>query len=236
MDTSFSAKNTSVVLLAAGHGTRMMPLTADTPKPLLKIGDSSLIEHHIIRLERLGFRHIVINIAYLGTKIKQQLGDGKNYGLTIEYSDESETGALETAGGLKQALSLIKSDPFLVVNADIWTDFDFTTLLKTTNSSQNTDGCLVMVPNPSHNIEGDFAIDLNGTLSTDSALEKMTFSGIALYRQAMYKNLSNGKHALGPLFKKLIGKKRLNGISYEGAWYDIGTPERLIEINKQITS
>lgn len=236
MDTSYTASNTSVVLLAAGHGTRMMPLTADTPKPLLKVGDLSLIEHHIVRLERFGFRHIVINIAYLGTKIKQQLGDGTSYGVNIEYSDERETGALETAGGLKQTLKFIKSDPFLVVNADIWTDFDFTSLLKAPFLGLNTDGCLVMVPNPTHNRQGDFAIGSTGALSTDSTLTNMTFSGIALYRQVIFKKLPNGKHALGPLFRDLISSQRLNGISFEGVWYDVGTPDRLVELNALINA
>ena len=176
MNSAYTAKKTSVVLLAAGHGTRMLPLTTNTPKPLLKAGNLSLIEHHIHKLSHLGFEHFVINIAYLGEKIKQHLGNGERYGIDIDYSDERDTGALETAGGLKQALPLIKSDPFLVVNADIWTNYDFSNLLTPLKKY----GRLVMVNNPEHNLEGDFAIDPAGSLTNNKAITRMTFSGIAL--------------------------------------------------------
>jgi len=236
--TQYLPENITAVLLAAGHGTRMLPLTANTPKPLLKVGNLSLIEHHITRLYKLGFRHIVINIAYLGEQIKQRIGDGDRYGVTIDYSDEQDTGALETAGGLKQAITLINSDPFIVINADIWTDFDFTTLLTpfpaTHQVTQTHLGRLVMVKNPEHNPEGDFALNSSGELSLESNSNhhKMTYSGIALYQKALFEQLPAGKKALGPVFKNLIKKQKLVGMEYQGAWLDIGTPERLAALNK----
>jgi len=154
---SIRAENTTAVLLAAGHGKRMLPLTEQTPKPLLKIGEHALIEHHLFRLADLGFKNIVINIAYLADQISLALGDGSRYGLHIHYSDESASGALETAGGLKNALPLIKSDPFITVNADIWTDFDFTQLLLKSPESAR----LVMTENPPQHPDGDFVLQTN---------------------------------------------------------------------------
>jgi MurNAc alpha-1-phosphate uridylyltransferase len=244
---------TSVILLAAGHGTRMRPLTDKLPKPLLKVGDRSLIEHHIAKLSALGFKQIVINTAYLGEKIQQQLGNGERYGLTIRYSDESNTGALETAGGIKNSLPLIDSDPFLVVNADIYSDFDFSSLFEIKSDSL---GCLVLVPNPHHNTAGDFII--NGQSIKDPSTKDpstkdpstedpsinhqgepegnstMTFSGIALYRKAMFSALPQGKLALGPILKRMIGSDKLVAVPYYGRWVDVGTPERLSELNSSL--
>ena len=231
---------TSVILLAAGHGTRMRPLTDKLPKPLLKVGDRSLIEHHIDKLSALGFKQIVINTAYLGEKIQQQLGNGERYGLTIRYSDESNTGALETAGGIKNSLPLIDSDPFLVVNADIYSDFDFSSLFEIKSDSL---GCIVLVPNPPHNPTGDFII--NGQSIKDQSINHqgepegnstMTFSGIALYRKAMFSALPQGKLALGPILKRMIGSDKLVALPYYGRWVDVGTPERLSELNSSLAS
>jgi len=220
-------ETTSVVILSAGHGTRMLPLTKDTPKPLLKVGEKSLIEHHLTKLNELGFTQVVINIAYLGNKIRSTLGNGEKYGLSIQYSDEAETGALETAGGLKAALPLIKSDPFLVINADIWTDFNFTQIL----SPLETQARLVMVNNPEHNLTGDFALTETGLLN-NSAKNRCTFSGIGLYQKSLFRGLSEGKCALAPIFKALIEQGNIEGIKYKGLWKDIGTPERLNDINR----
>lgn len=224
-----SAENTSVVLLAAGFGKRMAPLTEHTPKPLLKVGQRSLIEHHLHRLAQLGFKHVVINIAHLGQRIIDTLGDGFNYGLSIQYSDEISSGPLETAGGIVNALPLIASDPFLVINADIWIDFDFTELL---NPLQN-DGRLLMVPNPLHNPLGDFALKEDGCLSV-SGQHKLTFSGVALYAKAMFDQLPEGKAALGPIFKSLIAQDRLEGLEFAGRWEDVGTPERLAQLDNEL--
>lgn len=217
----------SVILLAAGHGSRMRPLTNSIPKPLLKVGEHALIEHHLNRLSSLGFKHIVINTAYLGHKIQQHLGRGERYSVDITYSDESQTGALETAGGIKKSLPLLKSDPFLVINADIFTDFNFTSLLEI---DANKLGRLVLVPNPEHNQSGDFGVDSDGQFDMKSGLA-MTFSGIALYRKHMFTNLPEGKLALGPIFKQLIKQERLSALAYHGAWTDVGTPERLAQLN-----
>lgn len=231
--------NTTVVLLAAGHGKRMMPLTENTPKPLLKVAGLSLIEHHIIKLARLGFINIVINVAYLADQIMSALGDGSAYGVNIRYSDESSSGALETAGGLKKALPIIQSDPFITVNADIWTDYDFTHLLDSPPALAK----LVMVNNPEHNPDGDFSLGPTGTLlepnqlannaqnislnNTSDANKTLTFSGIAIYRKAVIENLKEGKCPLAPVFKQLISQGKLDGVKHNGVWEDIGTPERL---------
>jgi MurNAc alpha-1-phosphate uridylyltransferase len=221
-------KITSVLILAAGHGTRMRPLTDNMPKPLLKVGQYSLIEQHIYRLSALGFKQIVINTAYLGHKIQQQLGNGEGYGVEISYSDESATGALETAGGIKKSLPLINSDPFLVINADIYSDFDFSSIIEIAPSKL---GCLVLVPNPTHNIDGDFT--LNSELEADHS-STMTFSGIALYRKQIFNLLPEGKLALGPILKQMIADNTLVALPYHGSWTDVGTPERWAELNASI--
>lgn len=215
---------TTVVLLAAGHGKRMLPLTRQTPKPLLKVVNHSLIEHHLLRLKEMQFENIVINVAYFSEKIMNALGDGSRFGLNIVYSDESSSGALETAGGLKKALALIESDIFITVNADIWTDFEFTDLL----DSYPSHAKLVMIDNPQHNLNGDFALNPQGYLTLTG--RKLTYSGIACYRQAVFNQIPNGKQALAPLFRQLIAKKQLEGLKFDGEWHDIGTPQRLHEL------
>lgn len=224
----YSPTNTSVVLLAAGRGSRMRSLTETTPKPLLKVGPHTLIEHHLYRLQAQGFKQVVINLAYLGEQIRAHLGDGSRYGLRLSYSDESATGALETAGGLKQALPLIESDPFLVINSDIWTDFSFNSLLDPLEKS----GRVVLVDNPEHNPLGDFGFEQNQL--HEKSPTKLTFSGIALYKKSLFSELGNGKHPLGPVLRSLIHNQNLEGIKYIGDWTDVGTPERLSELNKQV--
>jgi len=222
----YQAQQTTVVLLAAGHGKRMRPLTNTVPKPLLKVGDHALIEHHLYRLAEYGFKNIVINLAYLGEQIRDQLLDGRKYGLNIRYSDEAQTGALETAGGLKKALPLIQSDPFLVVNSDIWTDFNFTKLLMPLKGV----GRLVLVDNPPHNPNGDFGIDETNWLNLESA-GKLTFSGVALYKKSIFTSLGSGKCALAPVLHALITRQNLEGVEHKGVWVDVGSPERLTELN-----
>ena len=230
---NYSAPDIDVVLLAAGQGKRMRPLTENTPKPLLKVGQYSLVEHHLFRLAKQGFKNIVINLDYLGHKIQQQLGNGNNYDLNIHYSDESVTGALETAGGLKKALPLINSDPFLVVNADIWTDYPFNRFLM---PLKNSAARLLMVNNPEHNASGDFSFQKDNSLLTKAAstsLKTYTYSGIGLYKKSVFTNLPEGKLALGPVLYQLISTQQLEGELYQGQWSDIGTPERLAKINQQ---
>lgn len=230
---NYQPATTTVVLLAAGRGERMRPLTDHTPKPLLKVGSQTLIEHHLYRLARLGFRHVIINIAHLSEQFPAKLGDGSRYGLAIHYSDESGTGALETAGGLHHALPLISSDPFLVVNSDIWTDFDFTAILSPLSGL----GRLVLVDNPEHNFSGDFVMQRDGYLSLadNASSSKLTFSGIALYRKSMFDSLTNEKQALAPVLRQLIGLRQLQAIKHIGAWLDVGTPERLEQLDSALT-
>lgn len=225
----------SVLLLAAGHGKRMLPLTASTPKPLLQVGNKSLIEHHLTRLQNLGFEHVVINIAYLGSHLKTALGDGSDFGLTIEYSDETETGALETAGGIYQALNLIRSSFFIVINADIWTDYPFDKLALPPKDRRVL-GKLVLVDNPDHNPEGDFSIDKSQkpALVTCDGDSKLTFSGIAQYRKSFFSDLKPGRQALAPLLYNAAAQSLLYAEHFNGTWSDIGTPERLAELNHSL--
>ncbi|NNC98914.1 MAG: nucleotidyltransferase family protein [Gammaproteobacteria bacterium] len=225
----YSAAETSVVLLAAGRGKRMLQLTRDTPKPLLKVGDCTLIEYHLKNLQQQGFRKVIINLAYLGNRISKHLGDGTRYGLRIVYSDESATGALETAGGLQKALPKIDSDPFVVVNADIWTDYPFAQILRYLNCQAR----LVMVKNPAHNRGGDFSLPESADLLRLNAegQTSYTFSGIALYRKGVFARLDPGVQALAPIFHELIARDQIEGEIFRGQWQDIGTPERLAQLN-----
>ncbi len=228
-----SPANTSVFILAAGRGERMMPLTENTPKPLLEVRGKSLIEHHLIKLAELGFVDIVINIAYLGDAIIQRLGNGQQLGLNIQYSDERISGALETAGGIHHALPLIKHEHFVCLNADIWTDFDFSSLL--TNLEKLAS--IVLVKNPKHNLDGDFKIDIKNHVvlpktDTSENLKTYTFSGISLYQKALFSSLTPGKQALGPLLNAWSKDKLVSGTVYDGEWHDIGTPSRLHDLNR----
>ena len=184
------------MILSAGLGTRMRPLTNTTPKPLLKVGGIPLIVWHLERLAHEGFKEVVINIAHLGHKIEEFLGDGSDWGIHIKYSDEQKEGALESAGGIIKALPLLNSEPFLVLNGDIFTDYDFD------NSKKLDDGILahlILVENPTHNPDGDF--DLENGLVVDS--KKYTFSGIGYYSKELFNGLKYGKASTVPPLKKL---------------------------------
>jgi len=234
--------NTTVFILAAGRGQRMMPLTEKQPKPLLKVGTRSLIEHHINRLAELGFKNIVINIAYLGEHIVNALGNGSRWGVDIHYSDETAMGALETAGGIHNALDLIKSSHFLCLNADIWTNFNFASLLTHFNTKQDNSATIVLVENPEHNLAGDFCLHPHSqTVSRKSRFDSLspdyksyTFSGIGLYNKQDFTHLNAGKHPLAPLLKSWCDKNVLSGIIHSGQWHDIGTPARLDDINQSL--
>ncbi len=209
------------MILSAGLGTRMRPLTNHTPKPLLEVGGKPLIVWHIERLKEAGFREIVINVAYLGYKIIDYLGDGSRYGVKIFYSDEQKEGGLETAGGIIKALPLL-SDTFLVVNGDIWTDYLFNSKFRLKDNSL---AHIILIDNPPHNLDGDFL--LNG--------KRYTFSGIAYYSKEMFSNLEYGKRKLAPLLFKAIDNNRLTMEYYGGEWYDIGTPQRLKELDIKLS-
>ena len=213
------------MILAAGRGERMRPLTDHTPKPLLLVAGKPIIEHTIEQLVAAGFTELVINHAHLGAQIEAKLGDGQALGATIHYSPEGEQG-LETAGGIINALPLLGKEVFLVVNGDIATDFDFTTLKNVSVDLAH----LVLVPNPAHHPVGDFGIN-NAGLVDEQATEQLTFSGIGLYSPKLFHGLEAGSRKLGPLLRQAIAKQRVSGQTHTGLWLDIGTPERLQELN-----
>jgi MurNAc alpha-1-phosphate uridylyltransferase len=212
------------MILAAGRGERMRPLSDVLPKPLLEVHSKPLIVHHIERLSRQGFKEIIINIAHLGHKIPQALGEGSRWGVHITYSDEQEEGALESAGGIIKALPLLGKE-FLVLNGDVWCDYEFDVGFKLKQRLAH----LIVVPNPEHNSEGDFALS-EGALTSDGN-KKFTFSGIGYYRAELFKNLAYGKAALAPILRKAMSEHRISGELYEGVWSDIGTPQRLADCN-----
>jgi MurNAc alpha-1-phosphate uridylyltransferase len=219
------------MILAAGLGTRMRPLTDSTPKPLLKVGGIPLILWHIERLAHDGFKEIVINIAHLGYQIPEALGDGSEWGVNITYSDEQEEGALESAGGIVKALPLLadspSDEPFLVINGDIWTDYDAQSNRKL---AEGILAHLILVPNPKHNPEGDFALEEHKVVDA----RQYTFSGIAYYSPKLFENVPYGKNALAPLLRAAMKEGKVTGELYEGKWLDIGTPERLELLNAQL--
>jgi MurNAc alpha-1-phosphate uridylyltransferase len=213
------------MILAAGRGERMRPLTDHTPKPLLPVAGKPIIEYTIEQLVAAGFNELVINHAHLGLQIENYLGDGSQFGATIHYSPEGEQG-LETAGGIINALPLLGEDAFLVVNGDIASDFDFASLKNIKVDLAH----LVLVPNPEHHPEGDFGLDTVG-LVDEQVAETLTFSGIGLYSPLLFANLPAGSRKLGGLLREAIRQQRVSGQKHTGFWLDIGTPERLAELN-----
>ena len=231
------------MILAAGRGERMRPLTDTIPKPLLQIAGKSLIEYHIQALVKAGINELVINHAWLGEKIEAQLGDGAKFGAKIQYSREGQ--ALETAGGIKNALHLLGDKPFIVVNADVFTDYPFEQLKTSAEHLATSEMAhLVLVDNPEHNHRGDFYCHKNKVidpLSCKRTVEQKaeqkhehayTFSGIACYAPAFFYAMQAGKQALAPMLRTAMAKQQVSGEIYRGAWCDIGTPERLEELNK----
>jgi N-acetyl-alpha-D-muramate 1-phosphate uridylyltransferase len=215
-----------VMILAAGRGERMRPLTDVTPKPLLPVGGKTIIEHTLIQLVSSGFKEIIINHAHLGQQIEDYLGDGQRYGATIQYSPEGEQG-LETAGGIINALPLLGNEVFMVVNGDIATNFPFEILL-----NQSVDlAHIVLVNNPLHHEHGDFGLEPNGRVTLNS-VEKFTFSGIGLYHPDLFKDIPFGSSKLGSLLRQAMSEQRVSGQKFSGFWMDIGTPERLETLNR----
>ncbi len=215
------------MILAAGRGERMRPLTDTVPKPLLRIGGQTLIERQVHALARAGITELVINHAWLGEQIEKALGDGDAYGVSIQYSAETG-GSLETGGGILNALPLLGAEPFIVVNADIWTDFPFDSL----PSSPDGLAHLVMVDNPEQHPNGDFSLS-NGRLS-QSGPAMLTFSGIGVYRPELFADCSPGAFPLGPVLRKFMDAGQVSGERFTGSWFDIGTAERLDAVNRVI--
>jgi MurNAc alpha-1-phosphate uridylyltransferase len=209
------------MILAAGRGERMGALTAAQPKPLLTVGERSLIEHHVVRLAASGIVELVINLSYRGAAIREHLGDGSRYGVSIAYSEEGEP-PLETAGGIVHALPLLGSEPFLLVNSDVYTDFDFRILTERPRVP-----ALVLVPNPPHHARGDFGLDAAGMVSATPPLS--TYAGIAVFDPRGFAGLAAGRRPLKPWLDAAIARRELVGLRFTGRWLDVGTPERLAE-------
>lgn len=215
------------MILAAGRGERMRPLSDLAPKPLLPVGGTPLIVHLIESLARSGFRDLVVNYAHLGEQIVARLGDGRQHGVRIVYSPEPE-GGLETGGGIFQALPLLATDPFIVVNGDIWTDFPFARLPASPNGLAH----LVLVDNPAHHPRGDFCLRSGRVLSDGEP--RLTFSGIGVYRKELFQGHTPGRFPFAPLLRAAMARGAVSGEYYGGCWRDVGTPERLTELDRQL--
>ncbi len=223
------------MILAAGRGERMRPLTDTTPKPLLKVGGKPLIVWHIERLAKVGFRELVINHAHLGGQIEASLGDGSRFGVSIRYSPEAE--ALETAGGIANALPLLGEAPFLVVNGDIFCDYDFSNAAARYNtqvlSNSGQLAHLVLVENPAHNGTGDFGLLRDTVVETCETM--LTFSGIGVYSPELFEGIVRGSKAkLAPLLRAAMASGKVSGEYYAGRWIDVGTPERLKQLDESL--
>ena len=203
----------------------MRPLSDTLPKPLLEVGGKPLVVWHIERLAERGFTSIVINLAHLGYKISEYLGDGSRWGVELLYSDEQKSGALESAGGIKKALPLLGDEPFLVVNGDVFCNYEFDTAFTLGEKLAH----LILVPNPPYKEQGDFALE--DTLVKNSADEMYTFSGIGYYSAELFREVKLQKTPLAPLLRQACDKERISGEVFKNMWHDIGTPQRLREIN-----
>jgi MurNAc alpha-1-phosphate uridylyltransferase len=214
------------MILAAGRGERMRPLTDRRPKPLLEVGGHRLIEYHLASLQRLGIREVVINLSWLGESIRETLGDGSRHGISIRYSVEGPV-PLGTGGGLHAALPLLGSDPFLVVNGDVWTDFALDSLRRPADSLAH----LVLVDNPEHHPGGDFGLDGGRAVATP---ERLTYSGVAVLDPELFEGCVPGVFPLKPLLDRALQAGRLTGQRHAGAWTDVGTPERLAALDAEL--
>ncbi len=227
------------MILAAGRGERMRPLTDHTPKPLLQVGGKPLIVWHIERLRAAGFTHIVINHAHLGQQIEDALGNGDALGVSINYSREGI--ALETAGGIATALPLIDSEVFLVVNGDIYCEYDFSSLAEPMArlAAGHDQAHLVLVDNPPQHPNGDFVLEAGRVINSDAPmtpnLARFTFSGIGVYHRALFAQSEAGvKAPLAPLLRQAIEAGRASGEYHGGRWVDVGTPERLQQLDESL--
>ena len=206
----------------------MGALTDRVPKPLLEVGGRPLIEHQIRRLAAAGFRDLVVNLAWLGERIEARLGDGSELGVRIRYSREPE-GALETGGGIRQALSLLGEEPFVAVGADVWSDYPFEKL----HGAAAGDGHIVLVDNPAHHPHGDFALAPDGKV-LDAGCDRLTFSGIGSYRPRLFATRSSGRFPLAAVLRDAIEAGTLSGEHHRGEWVDVGTPDRLRSLDRAL--
>ena len=228
------------MIFAAGRGERMRPLTDSTPKPLLEVGGKRLIEWHLEKFAADGISHVVIKTSYLAEQFPSTLGDGSRWNLQIDYIDEGPV-ALETGGGMLNALDRLGREPFLLVNGDIWIDLDFSSLLQAPGSLAH----LLMVANPAHVARGDFALESDGYL-VDSGPARLTYSGVGIYRAALFDdwrptlgehagaNESPPRFALAPLLRAAMRRHQVSGEFFAGCWVDVGTPQRLADLDQRL--
>ncbi len=217
------------MILAAGLGTRMRPLTDHCPKPLLPVAGKPLIVHHLERLREAGISEVVINVSYRAEQIVAALGDGRDFGVSIAWSREDTP--LETGGGIHQALPLLGSAPFLLVNGDVWCDLDPAGLPPLGDDLAR----LVLVDNPDHHPHGDFHLDAAGRVHAEGE-PRLTFAGLSLLDPALVADQAPGAFALAPLLRRAMDAGRVGGHHHRGAWVDVGTPERLAELDRQLRS
>lgn len=215
------------MILAAGRGERMRPLTLSRPKPLLEAGGHRLVEYHLAALAKLGIDEIVVNLSWLGGMIREALGDGRRYGVAIRYSDEGPE-PLGTGGGLLRALPLLGEDPFIVVNGDVWSDFAFDSLSRPAASMAH----LVLVENPPHHPGGDYSLDATGSVHAPPT--RLTYAGISVLHPQLFAGCAAGEFALKPLLDRAMQEGRLTGQRHPGAWSDVGTPERLAALDADL--
>lgn len=216
------------MILAAGRGQRMRPLTDEIPKPLLKIGEKTLIEYHLYALAKAGFKEIIVNIAFHPQQFLKLLGDGSRYGVHIHYSMEPENEPLDTGGGIFQALPLLGSEPFLVISADLWTRYPLEKLPQTLAGLAH----IVLVSNPDHNPQGDFCL-VDGKVIVEGK-DKLNFGGIGIYHPKLFAECQPGKFSYVPLLIDAMAKKLVTGEHYQGIWYNIGTVVQLQNLNAQM--
>ncbi|MBI2383150.1 MAG: nucleotidyltransferase family protein [Gammaproteobacteria bacterium] len=221
-----------VMILAAGRGERMRPLTDTLPKPLIPVAGKPLIQHHIENLRGAGLHHFVVNLGWLGERIHEALGDGSRLGVQIKYSKEGWP-ALESGGGIHHALPLLGADPFIVVNGDVYADFPWPKLVLAAHRLPASDlAHLVMVPNPEHNTRGDFALEA-GRIGVGG--ERYTFSGISVHRPELFDGCAPGHFPMLPLWRKAAEQGRMSGEVFRGLWSDVGTRERLAKLERRLT-
>ncbi len=216
------------MLLAAGRGERLRPITDTLPKPLVEVAGKPLIAYHLEALARSGVREVIVNLSWLGGLIRAALEEGDRYGLRITYSEEGPE-PLETGGGIFKALPLLGPEPFLVVNADIWTDMEFSRNLPLEHDAHAR---IVLAPNPSHHPQGDFGVE-NG-LVVERPSDRFTYTGVGLYRPEFFAGCQPGKFPLLPLLRRAIAARRLREAAFHGRWCDAGSPERLARLDASV--
>ncbi len=221
------------IVLAAGRGERLRPITDTIPKPLVPVAGKPLIVYHLEALARAGVRDVVINLSWLGDKLRAALADGSRYGVSITYSDEGPV-ALETGGGIFNAIRHLGPGPFLVVNGDTFTDIDLSALRATADADVRAGALarIVLVPNPTQHPRGDFGLEGSRVVARET--ERFTYSGVGLYRPEFFEGCAPGKFPMLPLLERAIAAGRLRGQLHRGEWCDVGTPQRLAELDKRV--